>query len=124
MGNQITLGNLGGGAAVEKFEDELAKVIENILDPNTDAQAKRGIRLDVKIVPNCDRTFGKIEIVAQAKLAPAVAYETQAFFGKAKSGDPVAYEDNPRQTTIADFINQENQAIDLETAKDKEGTNQ
>lgn len=123
MGNQITLANLGGGAAVEKFEDELNKVIENILDPNTDPGAKRSIRLDVTIKPTSDRKFGQVDIVAAAKLAPAIAFETQAFFGRVQ-GELVAYEDNPRQTTIEDFANQENQAIDIATAVDKEGTNQ
>lgn len=49
--NQMTLANLGGGAAVERFQEELQKVITNILDPNTEAQAKRSVVLKVTIKP-------------------------------------------------------------------------
>jgi hypothetical protein len=47
MGKEITLGeplsfeNLGCGAAEEKFEDALKKVLANILDPNTRPQTAR-----------------------------------------------------------------------------------
>lgn len=112
MSNQITLANLGGGAAVEKFEDELQRVVENILDPNTEPEAKREVILKVAIKPDKDREFGAISIVASCKLAPASAYNTRAYFGQ-DAETFVAYEDNPRQTTIDDFIQQENQAIPI-----------
>jgi len=116
--NQITLANLGGGAAVEKFEDELRAVLENILDPNTEATCKREVSLKITFKPDKDRSFGEISIVAQAKLAPAIAYETRAFFGR-EAGKVVAFEDNPKQVTIDDFLEREKQAIDITTPTKK-----
>lgn len=101
---QITLANIGGGAAVEKFSDELRKVVANIMDPNTPASAKREITIKVSIKPSVDRAFGPVTVSATSKLAPVRGYSTVAHFGM-DGDDPVAYEDNPSQLTVDDFIN-------------------
>jgi hypothetical protein len=105
MSNELTLANIGGGAAVEKFAEELDRVIENILDPNTEAKAKRKIVLEVCIAPNHERGFGAITISSVAKLAPTTAYATRAYFGR-DADRHVCFEDNPRQLTIEDFVEQ------------------
>ena len=102
--SQLSLTNLGGGVAVEKFGDELAKVVENILDPKTEAGAMREISLKVKIKPAQDRTFGAVLVETNSKLAPNVAYGTKAFFGVDKEGLPLAFGSDPKQTTITDFM--------------------
>ncbi len=48
----ISLPSLANGALTVLFEDELAKVLENILDARTDAEAIRSIKLEIKIKPN------------------------------------------------------------------------
>ncbi len=107
---EITLTNLGGGAAIEKFQEELEKVIKNILDPNTDPKAKREVNLKVIIQPNAERNWVAIKIEALAKVAPNVAYATRAFVGIDRdSKRAVACEDNPNQLSIDDFMkNKEN----------------
>ena len=47
----INIGNICDGALVEAFEVELAKVIKNIMDPNTEAKAKRSITMTVDFHP-------------------------------------------------------------------------
>ena len=41
-GETVSLSNLGGGAAVEKFNDELVEVLRNIQDPNTSPTTAKG----------------------------------------------------------------------------------
>lgn len=101
---QITLSNIGGGAAVEKFEDEFRKVIANIMDPNTPASAKREVTIKVSIKPSVDRAFGPVTVSASSKLAPVRGYSTVAHFGM-DGDEPVAFEDDPKQLTVGDFIN-------------------
>lgn len=103
MTDTITLESLGGGAAGEKFQDELDRVVENIQDPNTEAKAKRSITIKVIFTPTVDRSMGQLHIEASSKLAATIAFETQAFFGQ-QDGTYVAREHNPNQMTLDDAI--------------------
>jgi len=47
----VTLANLLAGALEERFADELRKVVKNIQDPNTDAEAKRVIDIKISLQP-------------------------------------------------------------------------
>jgi len=115
--SEITLANLGGGAAIEKVQEELGRVVENILDPNTNATASRSIVLTITFKPAKDRSFGDVEVATQAKLAPSTAFSTRAFFGADKEGKHVAFEDNPKQVTIQDFLDQKNNVAPIEGRK-------
>jgi len=90
----VSLETLKGGAAVQLFDEELQKVLANIMDPNTEAGAVRSVRLEIKIKPDKDRSGGSVEIIPSCKLAPAVALGTRMFFGK-KGGKVLAFEHNP-----------------------------
>lgn len=65
----VSLANLAGGAAIERFDYELAKVLDNIADPNTKTKCARTITLTVSIVPSEDRSVGSVEIDCKSKLA-------------------------------------------------------
>jgi len=82
----LSLITLKGGAAIEMFDFELQKVLDNIMDPNTVAEAVREITLKVKIKPDKDRTFGPIAICPSCKLAPQEPVMSQIFFGQDKDG--------------------------------------
>jgi hypothetical protein len=56
----VSLQNLGGGAAIELFDLELQKVLENISDENTRPAVVREITLKVKIKPGDDRDYGNL----------------------------------------------------------------
>ncbi len=94
----VTLETLGHGACLEKFDDELKKVIENILDPNT-TDAAREITLKVKIKPDETRQVCITDIIASSKLAPAKSFRTALFVGKEK-GVAIATEPNPGQVSL------------------------
>jgi len=119
MGTSINLSNLGGGVAIEKFDEELARVVDNILDPNTDPGAKREVVIKVSVVPSKDRKHGDIEVSTSTKLAPSVSYSTQAFFGQSE-GKPVAFENNPHQVDIYDFIDREREVPTIQSQKQQQ----
>ena len=74
--DKLSLKNLGNGAAIEKFDHELAKVIGNIIDPNTDPKATREIILKVKLTPDDYRANCVTSVEASCKLAKDIPYLT------------------------------------------------
>jgi len=98
----LSLGNLGRGAAIEKFQDSLEKVIENICNPNTKPDAKRSINLVVTFKPGKnDRSRCAVTVNAKETLAPVVEFETIVDVGM-EHGVPVASEYSPQQKGIFD----------------------
>lgn len=65
----ITLATLGEGAAVEMFERELSRVLEDIDDSNTKPDTKRVIVLEVTFSPSEGRDYAALEIKCKSKLA-------------------------------------------------------
>lgn len=98
----IKLETLAGGAALERFDYELQRVFENIMDPNTRPDLVRNVTLKVTFRPNKDRNFGPVTIEAAAKLAPLEGHTTQAYFGRDAQGNPTAVEHNPEQYKLFD----------------------
>lgn len=96
---RVSLTNLMHGLAVERFDDELAKVLANIVDPNTPPAAKREITLKVSFKPDKNRDMGAVEIAVSSKLAPAEKVTTRLFIAMTKNG-PVATEHNPKQMPL------------------------
>ncbi len=85
----LSLENLGAGAGAQLFQHELERVLENILDPNTSAVAKRSVSLQLTITPGEDRRECKIAVKASAKLAPFREVGGQIYVGR-KDGAAVA----------------------------------
>jgi len=97
----VTLDTIGGGALRELFAAELARVLANIADPNTDTGAKRSITIAVSFKPNRDRDVADVELRCQSKLAGIASVSTQVFVGRA-GGKLVAVENDPRQAALFD----------------------
>jgi hypothetical protein len=53
--HEVSLVTIGGGAAVELFDDALKEALRNIADPNTEAKTPRDIVLKVRIRPSESR---------------------------------------------------------------------
>jgi hypothetical protein len=107
---RLSLANLGAGAAIERFDDELQAVLNNIADPNTNEKAAREVVLKVKIKPE-DRNYAKIEIVCTSKLAPAESYATNIYIGADVRGRAEAFEHNPEQLKF-DFERRQQEKAD------------
>lgn len=97
--NYVSLDTLSQGAAVELFNHALQRVLENVLDVNTDPEQKREITLVVSIKPDESRMHGKVDIAVKAKLASDKGVTSIMFFGR-EGGVAVALERNPRQMDL------------------------
>lgn len=94
----ITLDELANGAAGERWSHEFERLLENALDPNRDAEAKRSILLKIVVSPNEKRNGGQMEIVVDSKLAPLSKVGHSIHFGRhAETGMPVAVQFDPGQ---------------------------
>lgn len=82
----ISLINLKEGAAVELFDVEMARCLENIMDPNTGDKA-REINLKVKLAPaKKNPGIVGIEISCTSKLGSNKSIETAASIGMGPKG--------------------------------------
>ena len=95
----VSLDTLGQGAAIEKFHDELTRVLENILDPNTKPTAKREVILKVILRPDEDRSFANAIIEVSSKLAPTKPVGTAIYIGRL-AGHAIATERDTRQMKL------------------------
>lgn len=84
---RLTLATLGGrdingrSGAEELFAEYLAEVLANIARLDTDATAKRTIKLNIVFTPVADRTCGTVEVTAECKLAPMNSANGKVAFG-------------------------------------------
>ncbi|MDP4095448.1 replication terminator protein [Paenibacillus sp. P96] len=90
----VDINNLAGGAMAERINRELKKVAENVMDPNTKADAVRTVTVQIKIKPNDARQIGNTEIEVKSSLAPAKGVPTQFVFDFDKEGKAVMKELN------------------------------
>lgn len=95
----ISLPTVANGAASELFEEELKKVIANIMDVNTEANVKRSITLKMTIQPGMDRDSAAMKFEASSKLAPQLGVSTSMFIG-VQAGEFVAVENDPKQMQL------------------------
>lgn len=95
MEEPLSLSELGRGAAVERFDDSFQRVLDNIIDPNTDLSA-RTITLKVTLKPNDNRDQCEVKISCGEKLAGSKPVGTILFVGRGKDG-AVAMEHDPKQ---------------------------
>ena len=61
---------LGRGAMLERFDYELERIVDNIIDPNTPAVKPRKITLTITFKPDADRQFIKHEVVVKSTPQP------------------------------------------------------
>lgn len=58
------------GAILERVDYEMGKVMDNILDPNTKATAKRKISVTLELIPSADRRTITVQSTAKCSLTP------------------------------------------------------
>ena len=91
------------GAIMEQVDVEVSKIVDNIIDVNTDPKKKRSLVLTIEFVPSADRTVVAVSSTAKSKLQPPNAIQTSLFVGAdAKTGEITATEMTPN---IAGQIN-------------------
>ncbi len=95
----LSLDSVAGGALPEKFEHQLRKVLENIVDPNTEAKEKRIIDIRITLRPGEDRVRVDAEVEVRARLAGPRSDHGQVFLG-AREGEVVAVTYDPEQADL------------------------
>ena len=78
----LSLAALAGGAVEEVWQAALARVLENIEDPNTDHRVKRGISLHFAFGADEDRHLGSVVVTASTKLAGVKGLKVPVYFGR------------------------------------------
>ncbi|HGA1205579.1 TPA: hypothetical protein ACIRGN_000877 [Streptococcus suis] len=73
----LDLSSIADGGLQEKLNNELARVIENILDPNTDPTVKREVSIKLVLKPNDQRNSVDTIMEVKSKLAPQVKLSTK-----------------------------------------------
>lgn len=84
--DKLTMSNMARGALSEQFETELEKVLENIMDPNTEAKKPRKITINMEFKPNEQRNMAQIKCQAKSVVVPANTVETAIIIGKNNDG--------------------------------------
>ena len=92
----VRLDNIAGGAVAELFDEELRKILRNIGDVNTEAEAVREINIKIKIKPDEGRRLGAVAASVTSKVAPVKRVTTAFYLGRHKN-EFVAVESNPQQ---------------------------
>lgn len=99
---------------MERIDDAMDKVLENIADVNTKPDGVREITLKLKIKPTNDRSAAMVEISCTPKLSAVAPYPATLYLGR-NAGKNVVYEHNVNQ---ADLFGE----VDRETGELKENT--
>lgn len=87
---------MGRGAFAERADYEMHRVIDNILDPNTKATAKRKITLTLEMVPDEERSQISVVVTAKSTLAPTNPAGTTLFVSADANGEMVVVEAVPQ----------------------------
>lgn len=82
MSKTISLDRLCGGALLERFTMLMAKIGQNIMDPNTDPEKNRTLTIKLTFKPDKGRKGIKTSIAASISLAPPLADETMLLIGQ------------------------------------------
>lgn len=97
----VSLVTLNQGAAVELFDNEMKKLLDNIADPQTSAEVAREIQLTVKVKPAESREQAAVQLTIKSKLAPQKPASASLFFGRVE-GQRVAVQTDPNQGKLFD----------------------
>lgn len=88
--------DMARGAIKERVDYEMAKVIDNILDPNTSPTKKRSLQLTVELIPTNDRQQIGVSVVAKSKLEPTNPVATSLYLTGDAQGEITAVEMVPQ----------------------------
>lgn len=93
------------GKIVARVDYELGRILENIMDPNTPAEASRKITLTLTLTPDKERSFIGVKAVVKSSLAPTNPSVTAIVMDADENGELTAVEllpEIPGQTSMDD----------------------
>lgn len=78
----FNLNELAGGAAAEKIDKAIKRVLENMQDPNTSARSKRKVIITITFDQDENRSESTLDISVAEKLASEGGVRTRIGIGK------------------------------------------
>lgn len=85
------------GAILERVDYEMSRVLDNIIDPNTKATAKRKITVNLELIPSSDRKTITVQSTAKSTLVPTEPITTSLFItSQPGTGEMVVAEMTPQ----------------------------
>jgi hypothetical protein len=103
MESPVTIVTIGNGVLLELFDRELERVVSDILDLNSEAEAARSITIKVTIAPDKNRGFGMAKIECSSSLGKPKPAGSTMYFGR-KNGKIIAVENSPQQSEMFDIL--------------------
>lgn len=94
--NRASILQMARGAIQERVDYEISKIVENILDYNTEPCLERKLTLTIKLKPDENRQYIKIAASAVSKLAPATPVGTTLGIAADGNGEMVIMESVPQ----------------------------
>lgn len=95
--NTKSILDMAHGAIKERVDYEMAKVLDNILDPNTKAAKKRTLTVTLELLPDDDRKQIQVKATSKSKLEPTNAVATALYItGDSDTGEATAVEMVPQ----------------------------
>jgi hypothetical protein len=96
MANEKSIVEMCRGGVLERIDMEMAKVLQNINDWNTDAKKARTVTVKVTLRPSPDREKVSVSYEVTSKLAPATELQTSLSLGTdGATGEFYAVENTP-----------------------------
>ena len=84
------------GAFQERVDYEMSRVVDNILDMNTQATAKRKITLTIELQPDAERRVIHVAVQAKAALASTNPVSTALYITNDEHGEMFVAEMQPQ----------------------------
>lgn len=95
------------GAIQERADYEMARVLDNILDPNTEARAKRKLQLTIEFRPDDDRQVIAVSVTAKSALCPTNPVSTSLYITGDEHGEATTVEMVPNIPGQTDLFGSE-----------------
>lgn len=89
---EMNIATIAGGALVEQVDIEIKRVLENIMDPNTETKKKRKIKIELEFDCDDNRDVSDVKFVTKSVLAPQRPIVARIAFDKDAKGKIVAEE--------------------------------
>ena len=94
------------GAFQERTDYEMNRLIENIMDPNTDPVAKRKIQITLELKPDAERTTVAVSCSVKSSLAPTYPVATMLYI----AASDTVIEMTPQIPGQINFVGEEQEA--------------
>jgi len=92
VGTTIELSTLADGAVSERFNIELARVLDNMMDPNTDASKARKLTLTLTFKGDDNRDVVTVSVDTKTALVPPIGVATKILMDRDREGKAVGAE--------------------------------